>query len=405
MDGYTDLIRAIDEEIDREHAALAALSDDIFDHPEVSGQEARTCRKMVSLLRERGYRAETPFAGLPTAFRGVFGPDSHTHKIAILAEYDALPEIGHACGHCLSGSISILAALALRGFQDRLDADVHIIGTPAEEAMGGKAVMVKKGVFDRYDMAMMVHLYDRNLLASKLLAMDSYMYHFHGKAAHASNAPWEGINALNAAQLMLHAMDMLRQHVRPDVRMHAVIRNGGEAPNIVPEEASVEVYVRALDRRYLNDVVGKVDDCARGAAIATQAAWKKYPTAEPYDDLTSDRAGLDALKEVFQELGLPLDEDPDLIFGSSDVGNVSSVCPTFHPCLQAVERGVAIHTRAFANAMKTEMAYRALSDGARLIAHQAAKVFSDPARIQAMGRDLPKSGPRDGARQGSASGA
>lgn len=395
MESYTDLIQAADEEISREHDNLAALSDDLFDHPEVSGQEVETCRKIVSLLRDRGYQVEAPFADLPTAFRGIFGPDSHTYKIAILAEYDALPEIGHACGHCLSGSISILAALALRRLQDQLDADVHIIGTPAEEDMGGKAVMVKKDIFAGYDMAMMVHLYDRNLLASRLQAMDSYMYHFYGRAAHASNAPWEGVNALNAAQLMFHAMDMLRQHVTPDVRMHAVIRNGGKAPNVVPEEASLEVYVRALDRRYLNSVVAKVDDCARGAAIATQTTWKKYPTAEPYDNLVPNQAGLDALREVFQELDLPLEEDTGLIFGSSDVGNVSFVCPTFHPCIQAVERGVAIHTRMFADGMKTEMAHRTLSSGAKLIARQAIKIFSDPARVQAVKRDFQKANCED----------
>lgn len=388
MDTYIDLTQAIDEEINREYDTLMALSDDIFDHPEISGQEVETCRKIVSLLQDRGYQIETPFPDLPTAFRGIFGPNNHTYKIAILVEYDALPEIGHACGHCLSGSISILAALALRQLQDRLDADIHIIGTPAEENIGGKAIMVKKKFFDKYKTAMMVHLYDRNLLAPKLLAMDSYMYHFHGRAAHASNAPWEGNNALNAAQLMLHAMDMLRQHVKPDVRMHAVIRNGGEAPNIVPERASVEVYVRALDRRYLNDVVGKVDDCAQGATIATQTTWEKYATAEPYDNLVPNQAGLNALREVFQELELPLDEDPELIFGSSDVGNVSFVCPTFHPCLQAVERGVAIHTRAFADGMKTETAHRALLNGAKLIAHHVARIFSDPARIQAMKQDF-----------------
>lgn len=388
MDTYIDLTQVIDVEINREYDALAALSDDIFDHPEVSGQEVETCRKIVSLLQDRGYQVETPFADLPTAFRGIFGSDSHAYKIALLAEYDALPEIGHACGHCLSGSISILAALALRQLQDRLDADIHIIGTPAEEDVGGKAVMVQKGILGKYDMAMMVHLYDKNLLASKLLAMDSYMYHFYGKAAHAANAPWEGSNALNATQLMLHAMDMLRQHVKPDVRMHAVIRNGGEAPNIVPEEASAEVFVRALDRRYLNEVVGKVDNCAQGAAIATQTTWKKYATAEPYDNLVPNQAGLNTLREVFQELGLPLDEDLELVFGSSDVGNVSFVCPTFHPCLQAVERGVAIHTRAFSDGMKTEMAHRALLNGAKLIAHHVARIFSDPARIQAMKQDF-----------------
>ncbi len=388
MGSYSELKGKILSRVAADLPRMTALNDHLADHPEVSGKEFETSRTLVQLLREYGFEVEYPFAGLDTAFRGTFGPGGHTWKCAILTEFDALPELGHACGHCLSGSISMLAAAALRDLQDELDTDIEIIGTPMEEDIGGKAIMARKGVFSGYDMAVMVHMYDANLTAPKLLAMDSFMYYFHGKSAHASNAPWDGNNALNGAMLMLHAMDMLRQHLTPDVRMHSVIRNGGEAPNIVPEAASAEVYVRALDRTYLNDVIRKVDDCARGAAIATQTTWDKETTAEPYDNLLPNATGLAALAEVFGELGLELNGDPDKIFGSSDVGNVSFVCPTFHPCLQVAPAGTAIHTREFESLMKTDRAHKALQDGASLIALLIAKIFSDPAKVRAVRADF-----------------
>lgn len=384
MKTYEELKQHIQQVIEQEKQDLICLNNDLADHPEISGEEYESSRKIVSLLQAKGYQVEYPFAGFDTAFRGIIGENNHKYKIALMVEYDALPEIGHACGHCLSGSISILAGLSLRGLQDELDADIHIIGTPDEEAAGAKCTMVKNGVFDGYHMAMMVHLYDSNLLMPKMQALDSYMYQFHGQAAHASAMPWEGRNAFNGVQLMFHAMDMLRQHVKPDVQIHGIIRNGGAAPNIVPEEVSAEIYIRSLDRTYLNEVMDKIDDCARGAAIATQTTWDKYPTAEPYDNLFPNQTGMEALKEVFEELNLPLNGDPDKIFGSSDAGNVSFVCPTFHPCLQVVDMGIATHTREFEKAMKTERAYQALEDGAKLIAYQAAKIFSDSEKIQKM---------------------
>lgn len=390
MKSYEELKKQIEQVISFEKQRLAALNDDLADHPEISGCEFETSRKIVELLREKGYEVEYPFAGFQTAFRGIFGANDHTYKIAILTEYDALPEIGHACGHCLSGSISILAGLALRQLQDELDADIHIVGTPLEELDGAKCAMAANGVFDSYDMAMMVHLYDQNLLMPKLLAMDSYLYSFYGKAAHASNVPWDGVNALNGVQLMFHAIDMLRQHVTPDVRIHGVIRNGGTAPNVVPEKASAEFYIRALDRNYLNHLVQKVDDCARGAAIATQTSWEKVPTSTPYNNLIPNETGLIALQEVFEELHLPLNGNPERIFGSSDAGNVSFICPTFHPCLQVADPGVAIHTREFAQIMKTNRAHQALEDGAQLIAFQIVKIFSDPERIRKMKEDFLK---------------
>lgn len=388
MKTYEEIKNEIERLIDIYKEELLILNNDLADHPEVSSCEFETSRKIVELLREKGYEVEYPYVDRATAFRAISGDNHHKYKIAILAEYDALPEIGHACGHCLSGSISILAGLSLQQLQDELNADIHIIGTPAEEIGGGKCAIANAGIFDMYDMAMMVHLYDENLIAPKLLAIDFCKYNFYGKSVHASNCPWEGINALNAAQLMFHAIDMLRQHVTPDVRMHGIIRNGGDAPNIVPEKTSAEFYIRALDRKYLNDLVQKVDDCARGAAIATQTTWDKCPTSLPYDNLLANQTGDDALREVFHELNIPLNGNPEVIFGSSDIGNVSFKCPTFHPCLQVVEKGIAIHTREFAAAMKTERAYQALVDGAKLIAFQIAKIFSDEEKIMKMKADF-----------------
>lgn len=371
----------INSEVAANLQTLVNLNDDIADNPEISLHEFETSKKMVELLRSKGFEVEYPLCNWPTAFRAIKGSNNHKYKVAILTEYDALPEIGHACGHCLSGTISLLAGIATSDLQDELNADVHIIGTPDEEFYGTKVQMVSKGLFENYDMAMMIHLYDQNLIKTRLLAMDTYTYNFHGKAAHASAAPWEGRNAYNASQLMFHGIDMLRQHVTPDVRIHGMVRNTGEAPNIVPEENSLEMYIRALERNNLNEVVRKVDDCARGAAIATQTTWDKRLSAEVYDNMLDIESGLEILEDVYKELDIPLNGDKDLIFGSSDVGNVSMVCPTFHATLQVVDKGVAIHTREFANAMKTERAHKVLELGAKVIGYQIVKVFSDEKNI------------------------
>ena len=364
------------------------LNVDLFENPEISDEEYESSRKIVELLRGKGFETEYPFAGLDTAFKAVYGTDNHNYKIAIMTEYDALPEIGHACGHCLSAAISVLAGLATKDLQDELNADIHIIGTPIEETAGAKAQMVKDGIFDKYDMGIMVHLYNYNLVKPKLQALSCDLYTFHGKASHASSAPWDGNNAFNGAQLMFHATDMLRQHVLPDVQIHGIIRNGGEAPNIVPEYVTAEFYVRALEKSRLQDAIAKVDDCARGAAIATQTTFEKEPTAETYDNLKPNATGEAVLTEIYKELNLPLNGDPDKIFGSSDCGNVSYVCPTFHPCLQVSDHGTAIHTRGFAECMKTERAYEGLEKGAMIIALQIAKIFSDEEKIADMKRDF-----------------
>ena len=394
MEKYLELKEKIAQAVKENLQDAIALNDDLADHPELSGEEYESSRKIVELLKHKGFDVEYPFAGLPTSFKATYGRNDHKYKVAIMTEYDALPGIGHACGHCVSGAISVLAGIAASKLQDALDADIDVIGTPVEETDGAKCALIKKGVFDHYDMAMMIHLYDQNLIYCTLNGLASYLYTFHGKAAHASAAPWDGINALNAAQLMFHGTDCLRQHVTPDVRIHGVIRNGGEAPNIVPEEASAEFYVRALDLDYMMDVVRKVDDCAAGGALATQCTWDKVETAATYANMRRNDTGEDALREIYEELDIDINGDHEKIFGSSDAGNVSFVCPTFHPTLQIVDRGVPIHTREFAQAVKTERAHEAIALGANVIALQIAKIFSDENKIKQMKADFEALGGR-----------
>lgn len=387
MEKYLELKEKIEKEIKKNLDELSSLSDDIADHPEVSGHEYETSRKLAELLKSKGYETEYPYAGLDTAFKAVYGKNDHKYKVAVLAEYDALPEVGHACGHNLSGAISLLAAVASAEIQDALDCDIHVIGTPAEETDGAKCLMCGKGIFKEYDMAIMVHLYNKNLVYCKLNGLASVMYNFHGKAAHAGDSPWEGQNALNAAQLMIHGTDCIRGCSAPDSRINSVIFRGGEAGGIIPEEAQVETWVRSPEYSYLEKLMERVDKCAEGGALMAECTWDKYFTAEIYKSMKRNFTGEAAIEEVFGELGLEVSENVKL-FGSSDIGNVSFECPAFHPTLKLVDENVAIHTREFAAAVKGEKARQCVEDGAKIIAYTIAKIFSDEEKIKKMKEDF-----------------
>lgn len=387
---YQELKPLIFEKIGEYHNTFAEMNDWIACHPEVSSHEVETAALIVRTLEEQGFVCETEFDGIPNAFRAVCGPNDHKYKVAVLAEFDALPGLGHACGHCLSGSISCLAAAALKDLQDELDTDIHVIGTPAEETLGRKCDMTDHGVFDQYDMAIMVHLYNYNLVFPHLLALAAYFYEFHGKAAHSAAAPWDGVNAFNAAQLQFHGLDMLRQHLTPDARLHGIIRDGGKAPNIVPDYVRSEIYARAARRDYRNEIVAQMDKMAEGACMMTGCTWNKYQEDHDFDDLKFNRTGDTSLREIFDELGLELPENEDFLFGSSDIGNVSYACPAFHPCVQISAPEVNIHTPEFAALMTTDLAHDRLDVGAKVIAMHIANIFSDPEKIAAMKADFEK---------------
>ncbi|MBR5315638.1 MAG: M20 family metallopeptidase [Firmicutes bacterium] len=388
MDKYLELKGRIDEVITKFHEELCAFSDDLADNPEVANEEFETSRKIVELLRREGFEVEYPFAGFDTAFKAVIGEDNHKYKICILTEYDALPGIGHACAHNVSGAISILSALALKELQDELDADIHVIGTPAEEADGAKPQMANNGVFNGYDFAMMVHLYDQNLVWTKLNCLASWIFNFHGEASHAGAMPWGGRNALNAAQLMMHGIDCIRGCCHPDTRLNSVVHLGGYAAGSIPSEAQVETWIRHPEYPYLEKLLKRVENCVEGGALMAECTWDGYETAPLYKSMKRNETGENAIAEVFGELGLEINGDHEKLFGSSDAGNVSWECPAFHPCLQLTERGVSIHTEEFLACVKGERAYKAILQGAQMIAYTAAKIFTDEEKIKQLKADF-----------------
>jgi len=373
---YSKLAEMVDRAIESYRSRAEKLNDFMASNPELGGREYLASQKMAAMLGELGFRVEYPFADIPTAFRGIMGKEDGP-VVVLMVEYDALPEIGHACGHCLHGSMSILAAAGLAEVMESIDGSLWIIGTPAEETKGAKVEMADKGVFDGVTLAMMIHSHSKDsFVRYRALALDPIEFTFRGKTAHAAGAPWDGLNALNGLQLFFHAIDMLRQHVKPDVRIHGIVTSGGTAPNIVPEEAKGLFYFRSEVRSYLDEVVQKACDCARGAALATgtKVSWETFET--PFDNMVPNEPAETMMEEVYEELDIPLSESPGPL-GSSDVGNVSHVCPAIQPVLAITEENIAGHTRDFAAAVTTPFGYEALHKGARALARAALKTFLD----------------------------
>ena len=387
MRDYELLLKRVNEAIDRHAAEAIALSDDLATTPEISEQEFETSRKHAEFLRGAGFEMEVPFYGIPTAYRGRINKGTNG-RVALLAEYDALPEIGHACGHNVHGAMSLLAGAGLAPVMEELEGDIWVTGTPAEETNGAKITMSQGGLFDDVDLALMIHSGGKDTYVRyRALAMDAVEFHFAGRAAHAAGAPWEGRNALNGATLFFHAIDMMRQHVRPEIRMHGIIVQGGAAPNIVPESAVARFYFRSPWRSLLDRLVEKAQNAARGAALATETEvqWRNFELS--FDDVQPNEAAESMMEDVFRELGVPFGPCPGAQ-GSSDVGNVSKRCPALQPTLSITEHPYAWHTRDFAAATVRPEAHEALVRGARLLAAASLRTFLSPPLRERMWEDF-----------------
>jgi len=363
---------------------LEALSRRIHDHPELGYQEKQAAGWLTEFLAAKGFKVESGVAGVETAFRATIetgdGP-----TIAILCEYDALPGIGHACGHNVIAASGAGAGAALALSKSRLPKGrVQVIGTPAEEGGGGKNRLIKGGVFKDVDCAMMIHGFDRTILHQDLLGIVRGTFEFHGKASHASADPWEGINALDGCIAMFNAVAMLRQQVRPDCRIHGIITNGGAAANIIPEYAAAVFYVRAPRIDVMRDLYQRVVACAEGAAKASGAAVKvTQGTDNVYEPMKRNQTLLDLFAANMTAVGLA--EGPAVLdrLGSSDVGNVSQVIPTIQPMIGIAPLGTAIHTREFADAAVTPLARAGLLAAAKTMALTTFDLLADPARVRA----------------------
>lgn len=375
------LKETLEESIDKYYGEVYNLGEYLTKNPEISCQEINSCNYITKFLTEHDYEVITPYGGVPNSFLAIdkARKDEKTAKAAFLCEYDALPEIGHACGHSLSCAISILGAMALRNAFPDLPYRVDLIGTPAEEFGGGKCIMTENGVFDDYEYAAMIHLNNVDVTYFKVPACNDRYFTFHGKASHASASPEEGINALNAARLYMEGMDMWRQHISSDCQFHGIVVKGGTAPNIVPEEVTLDYYFRAATIKGLWKLNKIAENCAKGAAMIAGATveWEqRYPD---YADIYWNDDMEKIAQAAFEDAGR-ISDNSSVKGGSSDIGNVSLKIPVFHMMLDITDRNpdIILHDRSFTEALLKMPAQKGLKDGAEILACLTGRLAADP---------------------------
>jgi amidohydrolase len=364
----------VKDSVEFQRQQLIRLSLNIHDNPELGFKEEKASAWLTGYLEDNGFHVERGIAGLPTAFRATYGQGSP--RVALLAEYDALPKIGHGCGHNIIGVSAVGAGVASKHIVDQLGGSVVVLGTPAEEGFGGKIDMVKTGAFEEIDVAMIVHPDTRNMSTEEALAASTLEVEFFGRPAHAAAQPHKGINALDAMILAFTSINSLRQHIRGDARIHGIITDGGEAPNIVPAHSAAVFLVRALDDDYLAELRDRVLNCFTGASVATGARleyrWRDRTYAPMKNNMTL--AGL--FKQNLESLGRKVEAfDPRFGLGSTDMGNVSQVVPSIHPAIAIAPREVLIHTPEFAAAAASEAGHNGLLDAAKAMAMTVADIL------------------------------
>ncbi|XP_071815124.1 xaa-Arg dipeptidase-like isoform X2 [Apostichopus japonicus] len=340
------------DKIDSSSERLNTLSQELWNNPELCFEEHHAHEILTTFLEKEGFQVQKQYI-LKTAFKASFGNDDGP-QIALMAEYDALPDIGHACGHNLIAEAAIGAALGVKAALEQMKQPrgrVIVFGTPAEEGGAGKVTMLEGGAFMGLDVAMMVHPANENANVPGFFARRKARYHFHGKAAHAAMSPWMGRNALDAAVQCYTGISAQRQQFRPDVRVHGIFTKGGSRPNIIPEEAELLYYIRASKTVELESVVKKCENCAKGAAIAADCTVDiKYESF--YAEVLSNLQLADLFQKNCESLGMDFSKDDKIVKslgGSTDMGNVSFVVPSIHP-MYAINTDAPNHSREFTTA-------------------------------------------------------
>jgi amidohydrolase len=365
-DGFEAERDALLREVDAGADEALELARWMSAHPELSLAEHATSERYAEYLSAREFRVERGIAGLPTALRARRG-HSDAVRVALLAEMDALPEIGHACGHNLSGPASLLAAHALRRVLPEDALELVVIGCPAEETGVGKRTLVEAGVFEGLDAAMMAHASDMRRAHRLFLGNRKFELVFHGKAAHAAAYPEEGINALDAVIQLFVAVGLLRQQLPRGARIHGIVTDGGQAPNIIPERAAARFWVRALEDDVLEDTAERVLACARGAAAATGTRLEVQEGLGSSPPMRPNLALAGIYRHQLEFLGLPeTAQGPGEAIGSSDITHVSRVVPTIHPNFP-IGTDLKLHTREFAQATTRPSGEAGLLEAARAL--------------------------------------
>lgn len=356
------------------------ISHAIHDRPEIGNEEFYASKTHAELLESEGFTVERGVAGHETALLARRKSDKPGPAIAFLAEYDALPGLGHACGHNIIGTTSVSAAITLSKVIDETGGEVVVFGTPAEE--GGpngsaKGSFVKHGLLEGIDAALMVHPANSTRITSNSLAVDPLDFEYIGKPAHAAGSPHHGINALDAVIGLFNGINALRQHVTDDVRIHGIITHGGDAPNIVPEYAKARFFIRAATRKTCSEVTARVKAIAEGSALATGAKLNVIAFQNEVDNLVLNRAYDTVFKEELERLGEYVSTEERNGLGSTDAGNISQVVPTIHPYIQIGPESLVAHTDEFREAAKSPKGDEALILGAKGLALTALRLVTD----------------------------
>ena len=372
-------------QVDKQCQELIALSIKIHDNPEVGFEEVKAMTWLTDYLINFGFRTEKEIGGLPTAFRASYG--SGRPHIALLAEYDALPVIGHACGHNVIAAVAVGAGVATRCVVDSHVGTIFVLGTPAEELYGGKINLLRAGVFQEVDVALMVHPGVRNRAIGEALACVNLDVEFIGKAVHAAAYPDQGVNALEAMILAFSAVNSLRQHIKDEARIHGIITNGGHAANIVPAYSAAKLLVRAPDNSYLEELKQRVLCCLEGAALATGARLEYKWGEVTYEPLKSNKVLSHLFAANLKILGRKVEPfDSPVSLGSTDMGNVSQVVPAIHPTIAIAPPGCLLHSDEFTYAAASETAAEGILDGAKALAMTVVDLLYEPevmAKVQA----------------------
>ena len=362
--------------IDAQRQALIDLSLRIHANPEEGFQEEQASGWLCAYLEEQGFAVERNYCDLATAFLASTG--NERPRIALLAEYDALPGLGHACGHNLIAAMSVGAATAAKSIVDATGGSIAVIGTPAEEVYGGKAIMAERGAFKGLDAAMMVHPGSRNSVLTGALACTTLYVEYFGREAHAASRPEQGINALDALLLAFNAVAALRQHIRDSARVHGIITHGGDAPNVVPGHTTAVFLVRAADEAYLEEMKQRTLACFQAGAEATGARLEYRWDEVQYAPLHTNVPLAEAFRRNLTALGRVVEDPPSSrAMGSTDVGNVSMLVPTIHPSIAVAPRETSIHTPEFARLAAAKEGHAALIDAAKALAMTAVDLLVD----------------------------
>jgi len=390
------MIERLDENLYKD---LWELSKYIYDHPELGHEEFLSSEAHINLLEKYGFKVEREYMGLKTGFRAEYVngelPDGEDRlpTVSYLAEYDALPKVGHGCGHNILGTVSTGAAVQLVKHLGDTPGRVVVIGTPAEETDGAKVKYAAEGAFDDIDAALIAHPFYRYEKSGFSLAIRALRFTFKGKAAHAVSAPEQGINALDACILMFNGIGLLRQQLLPSAYIHGIIREGGTAANTIPDLVVADFYVRAETLTYLNEVREKVEACAKAGAAAAGATVVIEEFEAGNDNLVTNNAIMECLADNWRKVGITEIIDALPACGSSDVGNVSHVCPTIHPyySIQAPGEEIPTHTEEFREATLRTPAYESLEKNVCAMAMTGRDILAKPELLAEIKAEFEKS--------------